>query len=74
MQSCLGAVMTDVTKEWTDEQREEAGKDSPLGRPGYAEDYVGPALWLASEASAFVTGALIRIDGGALHSDVARRC
>jgi NAD(P)-dependent dehydrogenase (short-subunit alcohol dehydrogenase family) len=59
-----GAVMTDVTAAWTDEHKANAGKGTPLQRPGYAEDYVGPVLWLASEASAYVTGAIIRVDGG----------
>ena len=60
-----GAVMTDVTKAWSEEQRANAGQNAPLRRPGVPEDYVGPALWLASDASAFVTGEAIRVDGGA---------
>ena len=60
-----GAVMTDIAKAWPAARRESAGKGAPLGRPGFAEDFVGPALWLASEASAFVTGEVIRVDGGA---------
>jgi NAD(P)-dependent dehydrogenase (short-subunit alcohol dehydrogenase family) len=65
--NCLlpGAVMTDITKAWTEEQRTAAGATAPLRRPGYPDDYVGPALWLASDASAFVTGEVIRVDGGA---------
>ena len=59
-----GAVMTDITKAWSEERRANAGANSPLQRPGYPEDYVGPALWLASDASAFVTGEVIRVDGG----------
>ena len=59
-----GPVMTDITLAWTPEARANAGQNVPLGRPGYAEDYVGPALWLASDASAFVTGVIIRVDGG----------
>ena len=59
-----GPVMTDITLAWSPEMRANAGANVPLGRPGYAEDYVGPALWLASEASAFVTGDIIRVDGG----------
>jgi NAD(P)-dependent dehydrogenase (short-subunit alcohol dehydrogenase family) len=59
-----GPVMTDITLAWSPEMRANAGAAVPLGRPGYAEDYVGPALWLASEASAFVTGDIIRVDGG----------
>jgi NAD(P)-dependent dehydrogenase (short-subunit alcohol dehydrogenase family) len=59
-----GSVMTDIAEAWSEETRSKAGTDSPLERPGYAEDFVGPALWLASEASAFVTGEHIRVDGG----------
>lgn len=36
----------------------------PLGRWGTPEDLVGAAVWLASEASAYVTGALIPVNGG----------
>lgn len=65
--NCLlpGAVMTDISKAWPEEMQANAGKDSPLGRPGYPDDFIGPALWLASDASAFVTGEVIRVDGGA---------
>jgi NAD(P)-dependent dehydrogenase (short-subunit alcohol dehydrogenase family) len=64
--NCLlpGAVMTDIAMAWDEERRATAGTTAPLGRPGYPEDYVGPALWLASGASAFVTGEVIRVDGG----------
>ena len=36
----------------------------PLGRPGAPEDYIGPAVFLASEMSAYVTGASLMVDGG----------
>jgi NAD(P)-dependent dehydrogenase (short-subunit alcohol dehydrogenase family) len=36
----------------------------PLGRWGDPDDLVGAAVWLASDASAYVTGALIPINGG----------
>jgi NAD(P)-dependent dehydrogenase (short-subunit alcohol dehydrogenase family) len=56
--------MTDIALAWDDERRASAGAGAPLQRPGYAEDFVGTALWLASEASAFVTGVIVRVDGG----------
>jgi NAD(P)-dependent dehydrogenase (short-subunit alcohol dehydrogenase family) len=38
----------------------------PMGRLGVPEDIKGPAIFLASDASAWVTGALIPMDGGNL--------
>lgn len=37
---------------------------TPLGRPGTPEDIVGPAVFLASDLSAYVTGAIVMADGG----------
>jgi NAD(P)-dependent dehydrogenase (short-subunit alcohol dehydrogenase family) len=37
---------------------------TPLGRFGQPEELVGPALWLLSPASSFVTGAVVPVDGG----------
>ena len=37
---------------------------TPLGRFGEPEDLSGAVLWLLSEASAFVTGVIVPIDGG----------
>ncbi|MCU4182979.1 glucose 1-dehydrogenase [Acidiferrimicrobium sp. IK] len=59
-----GMVMTDIADGWPPEMRDGAAADTPLGRPGVAEDFVGPALWLAGDASQWVTGTLIRVDGG----------
>ena len=36
----------------------------PLGRPGKPEDIVGPALFLASDLSAYVSGSIVMVDGG----------
>ena len=37
---------------------------TPLGRAGKAEDIVGPAVFLASDLSGFVTGSIVMVDGG----------
>jgi NAD(P)-dependent dehydrogenase (short-subunit alcohol dehydrogenase family) len=41
-------------------------KGIPMNRMGEVEDIVGPAIFLASDAAAFVTGALLPVDGGNL--------
>jgi gluconate 5-dehydrogenase len=38
----------------------------PLGRVGESEEIVGPALFLASDASSMVTGTILDVDGGYL--------
>jgi 3-oxoacyl-[acyl-carrier protein] reductase len=37
---------------------------TPLGRAGTPEDIVGPALFLASDLSSYVTGSIVMADGG----------
>jgi NAD(P)-dependent dehydrogenase (short-subunit alcohol dehydrogenase family) len=58
-----GGVLTDIADAWGPEQLAGAARN-PLGRAGEADDFVGTALWLASNASAWVTGTLVRVDGG----------
>ncbi len=59
-----GPVETDIAAGWDEEMRRSAVAGMPLDRMGRTDDFAGPALWLATSASAFVTGALIRVDGG----------
>ena len=37
---------------------------TPLGRAGKPDDIVGPAVFLASDLSAYVTGSIVMVDGG----------
>lgn len=37
---------------------------TPMGRIGLPEDLIGPAVFLASDDSAFVTGQILAVDGG----------
>ena len=57
-----GPFLTDIAKAWTPEARETSG--NALGRPGRPEEIVTAALFLASPASSFTSGAIVRVDGG----------
>jgi len=57
-----GPFATDVTKAWNQEMR--SGQYVPLKRIGEPSEIVGAALYLASPAASFTTGATIRVDGG----------
>jgi NAD(P)-dependent dehydrogenase (short-subunit alcohol dehydrogenase family) len=36
----------------------------PMGRAGQPEEIIGAALYLASDASRYTNGAIIKVDGG----------
>lgn len=57
-----GPFLTDIAEAWDPKKREK--QPVALGRPGYPEEIVTAALMLASTASSYTTGALIRVDGG----------
>ena len=57
-----GGFLTDVAGEWATEA--EARRSTALNRWGDPHEIVGTALYLASDASSYTTGANIRVDGG----------
>jgi NAD(P)-dependent dehydrogenase (short-subunit alcohol dehydrogenase family) len=64
-----GPFLTDISKAWDLEAfAETARRNIPLGRGGEAHEIVGAALYLASRASSYTTGAIIKIDGGTAYS------
>ena len=63
---CPGWVKTALnTNLWEDPETERATVERvALGRWGETSDIVGAAIYLASDASAYMTGGVIQIDGG----------
>jgi len=61
-----GFILTDLTsKLWAQPvMKDWAMANTPLKRLGQSEDLVGAALFLASDASAFMTGQILFVDGG----------
>ena len=61
-----GFILTDLTKKLWSEPTMQAWNNAncPLQRLGETEDLVGTAIFLASDASKFLTGQVIYVDGG----------
>jgi NAD(P)-dependent dehydrogenase (short-subunit alcohol dehydrogenase family) len=59
-----GPFLTDVSKAWDFGAVTNPFAHLALGRPGQPAEIVGAALFLASDASSFTTGAILRADGG----------
>lgn len=63
---CPGIVETDMTKPWlgSEADRAMAVAEHPIGRIGSPEDVAKAILYLVSEDSSWITGAILPVDGG----------
>lgn len=76
-----GFTLTEGTEQIVSDSGEEffqllcdaAKARSPLGRVAYPEDYVGLAIYLASEESNYMTAECIALDGGGAHTRIRIR-
>lgn len=59
-----GPFLTDISKAWDMDAFNRRAQTKALRRAGEPEEIVGAALYLASQAASFTTGAIIRVDGG----------
>ncbi|HET7312159.1 MAG TPA: 3-oxoacyl-ACP reductase FabG [Mycobacteriales bacterium] len=59
-----GLVETDMAGALSDKQRDEIVSRTPLARPASVDDIAGVVTFLASDAAAYITGAVLPVDGG----------
>ncbi|WP_347978946.1 3-oxoacyl-ACP reductase FabG [Microbacterium sp. ProA8] len=59
-----GFIETDMTAELSDETQAEYKKNIPAGRFASAEEVAGVVTWMASDDAAYISGAVIPVDGG----------
>ena len=59
-----GFVETDMTDVLTDDQKALIKTQVPLGRYASPAEVASAVTWLASDGAAYVTGAVIPVDGG----------
>ncbi len=62
-----GAFLTDIAKAWSAEMLSNLEVGTPLQRAAQPHEIVGAALYLASEASSYTTGSILKVDGGATY-------
>src|SRR6266536_5723641 len=58
-----GPFLTTISRSWDMDALAERTRTFPLRRAGLAEEIVGAALYLASDASSYTTGSIITVDG-----------
>jgi len=59
-----GFMKTDLTGDLTEEQEQRLLEVTPMGRPGELRDVADCVRFLASEEAGYITGEVIRVDGG----------
>jgi 3-oxoacyl-[acyl-carrier protein] reductase len=59
-----GYIDTDMTKAMSAEHKEQLLKVVPLGRTGSARDVAAACIYLVSEEAGYVTGQVLRVNGG----------
>jgi NAD(P)-dependent dehydrogenase (short-subunit alcohol dehydrogenase family) len=59
-----GPFLTDISEAWGEDVKSALAAIVPMGRAGQPEEIIGAALYLASDASRFTNGAVIKVDGG----------
>jgi NAD(P)-dependent dehydrogenase (short-subunit alcohol dehydrogenase family) len=60
-----GPFLTSISRDWDMDKLAQRTQTFPLRRVGEADEIVGAALYLASDASSFTTGTVLTVDGGA---------
>lgn len=63
-----GPFLTDIADAWTDEVKAHIARLVPMERAGEPEEIIGAALYLASDASRYTTGTILKVDGGMAYS------
>jgi NAD(P)-dependent dehydrogenase (short-subunit alcohol dehydrogenase family) len=59
-----GMFLTDISKAWDMDVFNQAAKRFALRRGGEPDEIVGAALYFASDASSYTTGAVLPVHGG----------